>query len=69
MKNVQADPRWVADRGTYLTLRDHAQQLNALIDIFGGLLPEYADDTAAAAGGVVVGGYYRTASAIKQRAA
>ena len=69
MKNVQADPMWVADRGTYLTLRDHAQQLNALIDIFGGLLPEYADDTAAAAGGVVVGGYYRTASAIKQRVA
>lgn len=69
MKKVQSDPRWVEDRGTYLTLRDHALQLNALIDIFGTTLPEYADDVAAAIGGIPVSGFYRTGSAVKQRVA
>lgn len=69
MKKVQADPRWVADRGTYLTLREHALQLNALIEIFGTTLTEYADDAAAATGGIPIGGFYRTASAVKQRVA
>lgn len=69
MKKVQADPRWVADRGTYLTLRDHALQLNAMIEIFGTTLPAYADDAAAATGGIPIGGFYRTGSAVKQRVA
>lgn len=69
MKKVQQDPRWIGDKGTYLTLKDHALQLNALIGIFGGELPAYADDAAAAAGGIPLYGFYRTASAVKQRVA
>jgi hypothetical protein len=34
-----------------------------------GNVPAYADDAAAATGGVPVGGIYRTASALKVRAA
>lgn len=69
MKKVPYDPRGIQDRGTYLTLREHALQLNALIEIFGTTLTEYADDAAAATGGIPIGGFYRTASAIKQRVA
>lgn len=69
MKKVPYDPRGIRDRGTYLTLREHALQLNALIEIFGTTLTEYADDAAAATGGIPIGGFYRTASAVKQRVA